>query len=357
MALQKLDVFSVRNIHQATLLPSPTLNFITGSNGSGKSALLEAIFILGRARSFRTVNIKQTIAFDQTQLTVAAQSRHSNGPAYYLGIRIDHKKAEIRINGETKQKAELAYCFPVQLIHPKSYRLLDAGPQIRREFLDWGIFNRQPTFLDQWRRYNKALQQRNCLLKSRQLQQLPVWNRELNHYGSLLAQARQDYLQPLAEVFKTIAGDFVPGNELELRFIAGWDRDKNLLQVLQEEMEKDLRYGFTHSGSHRADFQLLFDRRIAKDFISRGQQKLLVLSLILAQVELLNRETGSTVCILIDDLAAELDAENKAKLLKYLFTLNCQVFMSSTDLADFGNLGEFNNYKLFHVEHGRITQQ
>ncbi len=356
MTLLKLDVFSVRNIQSASILPSPSINLITGANASGKSSLLEALFILGRARSFRTNHIKQAIAFDQSQLIVAAQSRQHNGSVSNIGIRIDNKTCEIRIDQESRQKADLAYALPVQLIHPKSYRLLDAGPQIRREFLDWGIFNYNRNFLPNWRKFSKALQQRNALLKSRQIKQLSAWDKELVEYGGLVNDFRKDYIQALQPVFLQIAARFLDTEHIDMRFFCGWDEKRSLEEILIAELDKDLRYSFTSSGPHRADFLTFHNQRSAKDFLSRGQQKLLVLALMLSQISLLNQQAQSDCCILIDDLTAELDTENKAKLLKYLTGLGCQVFLTSTELSDFGCLKNLDNYKVFHVEHGCIQQ-
>lgn len=238
MTLLKLDVFSVRNIRSASILPSPAINLITGLNASGKSSLLEAIFILGRARSFRTNHIKQAICFDQHSLIVSAQNRLTNGSVCSIGIQIDNKQSEIRIDQENKQKADLAYALPVQLIHPKSYRLLDAGPQSRREFLDWGIFNHNTNFLPNWRKYNKALQQRNALLKSRQFKQLSAWDKELVEYGFLVNQFRRQYVQTLQPVFMEMASHFLSKPDIELRFSGGWDEKHSLEEVLKIDMEK-----------------------------------------------------------------------------------------------------------------------
>jgi DNA replication and repair protein RecF len=355
MALLKLDVLAVRNIRVASIAPSPTLNLIIGANASGKSSLLEAIFILGRARSFRTTHIKQAIAFDQGQLLVAAQNRLPNGSVSSLGIQIDHKQSEIRIDQENKQKADLAYAFPVQLIQPKSYRLLDAGPQLRREFLDWGIFNHNRNFLPNWRKFNKALQQRNALLKSRQSKQLSAWDKELVEYGVQVNDFRLQYIQDLQPVFLEMANHFLDTTAIDLKFNCGWDEKQSLELILKSDLEKDLRYGFTHSGPHRADFLTYHDKRLAKDYLSRGQQKLLMLALMLSQVKLLNQTAQNSCCILIDDLTAELDTVNRLKLLEYLSLLGCQVFMTATELADFGDISKLEQYKMFHVEHGCIN--
>lgn len=357
MSLLKLDIYHVRNIQQQSITPSPRINFIFGENASGKSSLLEAIYILGRAKSFRSASIKSVINAEQSYLIVSAQTQQADGRHLYLGIRLDGKSFEIHINQQARQqRSDLAYTLPLQLIHPKSYELLDAGAQTRREFLDWGVFNDDENFLGAWRKFKKALAQRNSLLKTRQLDQLNVWDKELAYYGTIVDRYRQQYLAKFKVVFIEIIKQFLDIDAIELTLLSGWDSAKDLQHVLVQDLEKDLRYGFTHSGPHRGDFQLSVNNRLAKDFVSRGQLKLLVLSLKLAQVQLLANERRDIGCILIDDFAAELDAHNRGKLLKFLSAMECQVFITATESADFGDVSHVKNYKVFHVEHGNIKQ-
>ena len=357
MTLLKLDIYAVRNILKATINPAPAINFIAGENASGKSAVIEAIFILGRAKSFRSATIKPVINFTQNHLIISAQTLQANGGAVHLGIQLDSKSYCCRINQQATQKrSDLAYALPLQIIHPKSYELLDAGPQLRREFLDWGVFNDDKNFLTAWRNYKKALAQRNSLLKTRALKQLNVWDKELVYYGTIVNSYRQSYLQKFKPVFTKIVAKFLEIDGIDLRLLSGWDTDQDFQQILSVDLDKDLRYGFTHSGPHRGDIQVLVNNRLARDFVSRGQLKLLVMSLKLAQVQLLRNERSNVGCFLIDDFAAELDVTNRAKLLHYLSELECQVFITATEIADFGDLSHIKNYKMFHVEHGNIKQ-
>lgn len=357
MSLVKLDIYAVRNIQHLTLSPSPTLNFIVGANASGKSAFIEAIYILGRARSFRTPSIKSVIHFAHNQLLVSAQTLQSNGSQLHLGIQLDSKSFCCRINQENTQKrSDLAYALPLQIIHPKSYELLDAGPQLRREFLDWGVFNDNANFLPVWRHFKKALAQRNALLKTRELKQLNVWDKELVYYGTIVNQYRDDYLQKFKPLFTAINQQFLELPQLDIKLISGWDTRNDFHAVLEADREKDLRYGFTHSGPHRGDFHLLVEQRLAKDVVSRGQLKLLVMALKLAQVQLLANEHDHKACLLIDDFAAELDVLNRAKLLAYLAQFGGQAFITATEQTDLGDLSQLSNYKMFHVEHGNIKQ-
>jgi DNA replication and repair protein RecF len=355
MILQKLEVFNVRNLLHVSILPSPRINLIYGKNGSGKSSLLEAIYILGRAKSFRSSSIRPVIKSSNDNLVVSAKAQQQNGEVHQLGVKLDVKNITIRINQENcKRRSDLAYALPLQIIHPKSYKLLDAGPQLRREFIDWGVFNLQDEFLHVWRKYKKALAQRNQLLKKKFTRQLHGWDRELVQHGLIVADFRRQYITLLQPLFVDIAREFMDFNKLKIQFVPGWDRKKDFSLALQDDIDKDLRFGITHSGPHRGDFLVSMDNKQVKDFVSRGQLKLLVLALQLAQVKLLYQKCSKIGCILIDDVTSELDCSNRAKLLHFLSDLQAQVFLTATELNEFGDLSQLCEYHVFHVEHGNI---
>ncbi len=355
MYLQKLDIYNVRNIAKASISPSPAINFIYGNNAGGKSSMLEAIYLLGRAKSFRSHSVNSVIQSGKQELIVSGRLVNQQGLQAHLGIRTDGSKFDIRVNGEKKTaRSELAYALPLQFIHPKSYTLLDGGAQIRREFIDWGAFNLFNDFLPAWRNYKKALSQRNVVLKQKQLAQLEVWNQELFQYGTIVADYRRNYMQLLQPVFIDIADRLLQLKSIEVQNVSGWAEGKDFAQILRDDLHRDLRYGYTHSGPHRGDFKTYIDGLLAKDYVSRGQLKLLVLALKLAQVKLQIQQREQTSCILVDDLASELDELNKAKLLSFLSEMDTQVFLTATHLQAFGDIDPIKNYKMFHVEQGEI---
>ncbi len=354
MTINRLDVHSVRNITYCSLSPSQKFNIIVGPNGSGKSSLLESIFLLGRARSFRTTTVKQLIQFEQPHAIVSSRI-HTDDSDNLLGVQIDHKQTTIHLNREKASLSDIAYCLPLQLIHPKSYKLLDGGSQLRREFIDWGVFNQQQDFLQVWRDYKKTLQHRNKVLKLKDVKQLSIWDKRLSDYAQIVIQYRIEYVEQLKKYALALFNVFLPAVDCSLQFLSGWDNNITLLEQLASDKERDLRYGFTQSGPHRSDFRLLTHNLNVKDVVSRGQLKLFVLALKLAQIQLFSSFNKYSVCILIDDLTAELDTANKSKLLKYLYDSNCQVFMTSTELDSFGDLSLFDDYKVFHVKQGEVN--
>lgn len=354
MSLAKLDISDLRNIESATLAPSPRMNFVIGPNGSGKTSLLEAIYILGRARSFRSIQAGQIIRFRREHLTASGRVRLEDGQHVPLGVRLGRREREIAVAGQRVQSsAELIRAFPVTVVHPASVALLDGAPKARRQFLDWSAFHLAPGFLDAWRAYARALAQRNALLRGGARRDIEIWNRELARYGTIVASARAACLDSLRPYFHAAAEHFLGEGSLELRYSAGWNRDQALEEVLQEDFARDVREGFTHAGPHKGDFSVLAAERAVKHYASRGQMKLLSLALLLAQAHSLEETVGGAGCVLIDDPASELDADNRAKLLRYLAPRQGQFFMTSTDRG----MAEHGAGAVFRMESGRLAAE
>lgn len=356
MSLLKLEAQDLRNIEAATLLPSPRLNFLVGPNASGKTSVLEAVHLLGRARSFRTAQAQQAIRFGQPTLTVTGKvAAQPGGFAVPIGVRIGRGEREIHLGGQALQSsAELLRAFPVLAIQPASVALLEGAPKPRRQFLDFGAFHEDAGYLDHWRRYAKALSQRNALLREKRARELPPWNHELARYGTIVGQARERYAARLEAFFQDTAQRFFPDFRFELRTQAGWDAALPLESALEKDIAADFRHGYTQSGPHKGDFSLAFQGRPVKAYLSRGQMKLLVYALLLAQARLLEERAGAAACVLIDDVASELDTANKQALLGFLREGRTQYFVTATERKMVED-GLGTEAALFEVERGQIA--
>jgi len=357
MSLAKLDVSNVRNIEAASLSPSPRLNFILGPNGSGKTSLLEAVHILGRARSFRCTQAGQVIRFQQDDLTVTGTVTQADGlPPVPVGVKLGRRKREIALaGGRLQTSAELIRAFPVLLVQPASSSLLDGPPKARRQFLDWGAFHLDAGFLAHWRGYARALDQRNALLRAGSARGIEIWNHELSRYGTIVALARAAYAERLLPYFHAATAHFLGATPFELRTACGWGEEQALEDVLKEGIAQDLRDGHTRAGPHKGDFAIFSDGRSAKHYLSRGQMKLLVFALLLAQAHLLEEALGNQGCVLIDDLASELDQDNRGRLLQFLQQRQAQFFITATDPRLLEQTGSADA-AMFHVEHGRLAR-
>ncbi|WP_127469821.1 DNA replication/repair protein RecF [Thiomicrorhabdus aquaedulcis] len=341
--ITQLTVQQFRNCHQANLSLSPGLNLIVGDNAAGKTSLIEAIWVLATGRSFRTAKPQQLIEHTQTDCTVFAavsssfstSSHHNPSKTHRLGLQKSALNTTLRVDGETTQsQAELARLLPVQLLTPESHRLLEEGPKARRQFMDWGCFHQHPEFAGVWRTYQRALKQRNHALKRRLPKaQIQLWDSAVVDNALAIDAIRQDYLAQLTPYLLTFCQALMPEltTTVQCQYRAGWSKGcDNLLGLFEQSFDADLRMGHTQFGAHRADIRFKFGAAEALDTLSRGQQKLFVCALLLAQASLHEKVVQEPIIMLIDDLPAELDATHRLKLLELLQILNIQHIITST---------------------------
>ncbi|NLY59548.1 MAG: DNA replication/repair protein RecF [Gammaproteobacteria bacterium] len=362
MPLKRVTVTGVRNLQPVTLHPSPRINLIYGANGSGKSSFLEAIHLLGLARSFRSTRLQPVIQHGEQQCTVFGEVQQPSGLTNSIGItRSKQADYQIRIDGQTVRSiAQLAETLPLQLINPESFRLLEGAPKQRRQYLDWGVFHVEHQFLPAWQRLQKSLKQRNSLLRRGRIQRsmLVPWETELVSAAERIDDFRRDYLQRLKPVFEEILARLVPLDDLTLSYYRGWDKEKPLAQVLDEQFDRDSQLGYTQAGAQRADLRLRCNGMNAVDILSRGQQKLVVCALKIAQGYLLKEYGVQQDCVyLVDDLPSELDAQHRKALCALLEDLECQIFITSVEAEQLRDCWKNDTpLSMFHVEHGHIVQ-
>lgn len=357
MSLVQLEIHQVRNLSHTEINPSSQINLVYGKNASGKTSLLEAIHILSLARSFRTNHIQQVIQRDKDFLTVFGRINHPDSrQTTAIGIQKGQDQTQIRINNQTVTKtSSLAAALPVQVINPDIHKLLEQGPRYRRQFLDWGVFHVEHTFLSAWQDYHRVLRQRNAALRSHSSQQdIRYWDPLLVEKGEQISRLRCRYieeLQPyLVRYCETLLG-LVP----ELHYQPGWNQGFPFGEALNRGFERDRRYGFTQSGPHRADLVIQHEKQPVQAVFSRGQQKMLVSAMRLAQIDHLKSHCGQVPVLLVDDLPAELDQAHRAELLALLVGSGAQLFVTATEAALI-DTSPWQTVKMFHVEHGSISE-
>jgi DNA replication and repair protein RecF len=349
MSLIELTVEDLRCLQRAELALDSRRNLIWGSNGSGKTSLLEAIFLLGRGRSFRTRNSERLIRHGQPRLTVFGRTDGIPGQA--VGVQVSRTGGTIaRISGATAGSlTELSQAFPVQVIDPGVHKLVEEGGFRRRRWMDWAVFHVEPGFADLWVRYARTVKQRNAALRH-QPAQAYVWDPEVARLGELIAASRRNMLDELQPLWCR-AVTALSGLEVELHYSRGWSQDVPLAQALTDARTRDESKGQTHSGPHRADVLVRLGGRPAREVLSRGQQKLVAIAMTLAQIQLLQNRTSLAPTLLLDDPAAELDGPHLLRFIEEVSHLNCQlVFTSLQAQSDLFGTPE----RVFHVEQGRV---
>lgn len=350
MALEHFRISDFRCLASVEFQPDPVCNIIYGENASGKTSLLEALFFTGRGRSFRTSQADSLIRDGQSRFQLVARVQSSGRPCV-LGLEHAKDQRQIRIGGEpARSVGDLARYLPVQVIDPDVHKLVEDGPAGRRQFLDYGVFHVEHGFLDAWRRFQKALKQRNRALKTdRRLS--AAWEPELAQAGEVLDKARRDYVDSLLPRAADWVQFFLDG-ELELRYRGGWAAERSLAEALEASRGRDREFGATLVGPHRADLELRVHARNARGRVSRGQQKLLASALLLAQVELMETR-GEPGLLLLDDPAAELDQERLERLLTRVTGLASQRFITGLNLDSLSPAGAS---AVFHVEQGELRR-
>jgi DNA replication and repair protein RecF len=326
-------------------------NLIFGANGSGKTSILEALGYLGRGKSFRGATAADLVRHGQQEFVLFGKVR-DGGHTASLGVKNGAGGLEIRVDGHNEGAAALATALPMQVIDPDVHELVAGAPERRRRYLDWLAFHVEPGFLETWRRFRKALRQRNAALKGGATgATMKSWDREFTPLAEALDAGRRQALAVTVPALEEAGRDLL-GSELRFEYRAGWSEGAGLAALLESGLERDRQLGSTQAGPHRADLRLLYDERQARRLVSRGQQKLLACAMILAATETAQTELERPLLLLLDDPAAELDADALRRLMARIAGLGCQVVATSlepdTSIFDAGA-------RVFHVEQGVLA--
>lgn len=355
MRLERLRIQDLRCLHAVELELAPGINVFTGANGAGKTSVLEAVFLLSHARSFRSGAREAILGRGAAQLSVFAELRLGGGRLLRLGLGREGSRWEARLEGVGVSLGELIAACAVTCFEPGSHALIAGAAEERRRFLDWGVFHVEHAFLESWRRYQRALKQRNSLLRAGtppdSLQYAP-WETELAALADWIDGQRHAYLERLRPSLHACVAGLLPElGEPELRYRRGWAENQALSGQLEAQRGRDLARGHTSLGAHRADWSLAFEHAPQREHLSRGQEKLAALGCMLAQARLYAEQHGDWPIICLDDLASELDEAHQAAVIAQLAESGAQVLVTGTALP--GALAGLP-HRLFHVEQGRV---
>lgn len=357
MRLESLTVRQVRNLTDIQITPNPEVNIIYGENAAGKTAILESIYLLSKARSFRTAHIKEVIQHKQENLTVSAslfRDDNTNKPVN-TGIRKSSRETEIKHNGERVMTvSQQAKNVVVQTANPDNTKVLTGSPKDRRKWIDWALFHVEQDYLQTWHSYHHSLRNRNALLRrSAKDEEFFVWEERMAATAERLGEMWINYLARLQQYYQEIASEHSCG---DVAFSVKQDKARTLgfLEHLQSTRQSDIRAGFTQQGPHKVDFEFKNRDKHVNTVFSRGQIKLFVTMLSIAQAKVLKDDKGVTPIILADDLTAELDKKTVITILELLYKDKMQLFITTTDPDNISR--NHKETSLFHVKHGTIKR-
>ncbi|UAA38803.1 DNA replication/repair protein RecF [Paraneptunicella aestuarii] len=352
---------NVRNIPIANVVPSPILNVLYGQNGSGKSSFLEALYLLSSGRSFRTTELKNLISFEKESLLVRSELMVSQDSKEKIGLSFSRSGQKlVKKNGEKiKNSSELARSLPLRFLSPTVSELVEGSPRNRRQFLDWIMFHVEPSYLNEFKTFKTVLANRNAVLKDKRKDQEAFWTEKLVELSYSLTGKCRNIVSDITPYIDASLSLFLSGCDISIDYYQGWGKEKDLAELLTQNLENEFKFGTTRYGFQRSDLRLKINGKPLNQVMSRGQLKLCAFALHLAQVRFINERNGVKCTVLIDDVISELDDINVCKVIGGFIDSGSQCFITSANdklpklLADHFS----ENYKLFHVEHGTITEE
>lgn len=361
MRVTRLDLRQLRRFDDVSVIPAAGLNLFTGDNGAGKTSVLEGLHLMAYGRSFRGRVRDGLIRSGMPALEVYVEWQEAPLPTARrrAGMRHTGSSWEGRVDGAAvSHLGELCAALAVVTFEPGSHALITGGSETRRRYLDWGLFHVEHEFLALWRRYARALKQRNALLKARARDaQLDAWDHELAEAGVPLSLYRQRYLEALEPRVAALIQELAPAlGACTMGYQPGWRANEvSLADALLMARDRDLLVGHTSVGPHRADWRIELSGIPGRDALSRGQAKLVALSALLGQAEHHAATRGDWPVMALDDLASELDRQHQRRVLQRLISTGAQVWITGTDVPPgLQGLDDTAELRMFHVEHGAI---
>ncbi len=360
-------MYNFRNYQKLNLNISDEINIIIGENAQGKTNILEAIYILAFGKSFRANKEKELVKWEE--ITGKVFGKFKTGLSEVsLEMLINDKGKKAKINGlEQRRLSDYIGYVNVVLFNPEDLYLVKGAPQLRRKFLDMEIGQINSKYLYDLAQYMKILQQKNNILKNNfskeKLDLLEVWNQQLSEYAANIILKRKKFVNNL----QVWAGDIhsIISNKKEklfLKYLPSFPLESFTLQEIKEEIllklnkikEQELKRETSLIGPHRDDIHFYINEQNVQVYGSQGQQRSTALAIKLGEIELIYQEKKEYPILLLDDVLSELDLNRQYFLLKSIKD-KVQTFITTTDLA--GLKGKLNNYALFYIKNGTLSEK
>lgn len=352
MYIERLNLKNFRNYEEQEITLNPHINIFYGNNAQGKTNVLEAIFLSGFGKSFRTAKEKEMIKLQKDFLEVEIKYQKSDRDGK-IKIQIANKK-QVEVNGvKIKKLSELIGNLNLVIFTPDDIQILKGGPDKRRRFLDMMIGQLRPNYVHQLNNYIKTLDQRNNYLRqikedNKPEEMLEIWDEKLAEYAVSICNYRKEFIEKLKEQIKEIHSQITKNKEkLTIQYITECEEKQKYIDLLKQRRKLDIIKGYTTKGIHRDDFSVAINNEAVGIYGSQGQHRTAMLTLKIAELYVIYQEVGEYPILLLDDFMSELDESRRKSLLQYI--QDTQVIITCTDKI------EIENSKLFYVEKGSIV--
>ena len=353
MYIEKIKLNNFRNYENLEINLNKNLNIFYGDNAQGKTNILEAIFLCSLGKSFRTNKEKEMIRFnnEKSLIEVFYQKKDRDGK---IKIELSEKK-QISLNGiKIKKLSELLGNINTVIFTPEDINILKDGPQRRRRFLDLMIGQLRPNYVYNLNSYLKIIEQRNNYLRQireehKPEEMLEIWDEKLAEYSEKIYIYRKEFIEKIINKINQIHSKITNEKEIiKIEYISNCEKKENYLKLLKERRKLDIIKGFTTKGVHRDDFMIYINGKEVNIYGSQGQNRTVILSLKLAELNVIYDEIGEYPILLLDDFMSELDENRRRNFLNNI--KNTQVILTGTEKIDLPNL----EYNLFNVKKGII---
>lgn len=354
MYIEKIRLQNFRNYENLEIDLNKNINIIYGENAQGKTNIIESIFLCAFGKSFRTSKEKEMIKFNKEKSLVEAfyQKKDRDGK---IKIELGNKK-QISLNGiKIKKLSELLGNINIVIFTPEDINILRDGPAKRRRFLDMMIGQLRPNYVYNLNMYTKTIEQRNNYLRQIKEENKPedmleIWDEKLAEYGEKVYIYRKEFIEKLYNKINEIHGNITDNKEtLKIEFISNCDNKENYLKLLKERRKLDIIKGFTTKGIHRDDFVIYINGKEVNIYGSQGQNRTVVLSLKIAELNVIYEEIGEYPILLLDDFMSELDEVRRKNFLNNI--KNTQVILTCTEKIDLPEI----EYNLYNIRKGEIV--
>ncbi len=352
MIIRKVSISNFRNIESIELFPDNRMNVICGENAQGKTNIIEAIWSITGAKSFRGAKESEFIKFGKENAKIEADFL-SEGIEKNIKIIFNEKK-QVFLNSKPLKTASMVVGnLNAIVFSPSDLKLLTDGPSIRRRFLDLSIGQLYPSYIEILKCYMRAVTQRNSIIKDLKYDStvsimLDIFEEEISVNAKKIIEMRRRYIEKLNQFLPNIYLGISGGKEiLETEYLY---EKENLKEILNKKRQEDMFTGVTSVGPHRDDLIFKINGINARSFASQGQKRSIALSLKLAEAEVIKQNVGECPICLMDDVMSELDPERQNFILNHIKDM--QVFLSCCDPSNFKNL---EAGKVFNIKNGSAT--
>ena len=355
MWIKKIKIKNFRNYESEEINLEKNINIFYGQNAQGKTNIIESIFLCSLGKSFRTKKDKEMIKLNEQIAVVEVEYEKSDRDGK-IKIEIGNKK-NIYLNGiKIKKLSELLGNLNIVIFTPDDINILKGGPQNRRRFLDIMISQLRPNYMNILNLYIKTMEQRNNYL--RQIKEehkdenlLEIWDEKLAEYAIKIYEYRKEFIEKIIKKLDIIHKNITNGEEqIEMEYVTECDSKEKYLKLLKERRKLDIIKGFTTKGVHRDDFMIYINKKDIKIFGSQGQNRTAMLSLKLAELQVIYDEIGEYPILLLDDFMSELDKTRRKNFLENIE--GTQVIITGTEKLDIENL----EYLEYNVSNGKVLK-